>query len=181
MRWRRWYDHLDLAEADVGGFDAGGELAVGALQREEGHVAVARNLERCRLARFRRDVSVERSVDEGLVGAALLPDASVGAAFDEDGLVVARQHADVAGEGGDGGVPGGEPARVFTGKLRNGGARSCRVLRGQREAGSRVEPVARAASFTKLRRGKSGLTINGISVVRINADRLIHDGFPREQ
>jgi len=46
------------------------------------------------------------------VGAALLPDTGVDGAFDEDGVVVLGECADVSGEGGEGCVPGALPAGV---------------------------------------------------------------------
>ena len=82
------HDHLDLSEACFLNFVVCGKLAVGALELEEGHVAVAGY------------VGAELAVDEGLVGAALHPDALVDRAFDEDGLVVARHLLHVGGEDG---------------------------------------------------------------------------------
>jgi hypothetical protein len=54
------------------------------------------------------------------VGTALLPDAGVDSAFDEDGVGIVRGDADVAGEGGKRGVPGALPARVFAREYRCG-------------------------------------------------------------
>jgi len=98
-------DHLDLAEAHFGHFDGGGDLAGGfmtdgTLVGEEGHVVVAGDLEWGGGAVVLGDVLAEGSVDEAFVGAALLPDAGVDAAFEEDGAVIAGDEMDVAGECG---------------------------------------------------------------------------------
>jgi hypothetical protein len=62
------------------------------------------------------DVLAEGSVDEAFVGAALLPDAGVDAAFEEDRAVVTRDEVDVAGECGEGSVPGALPDGVVYGE-----------------------------------------------------------------
>src|SRR5260370_24558703 len=92
----------------------------GALESEEGHVVVAGGLEGCGCALHLGDVSAGGSVDEALVGAALLPDAGVDAAFDEDGAVVVGNDVDVAGECGDGGVPGALPAGIVSWRCGGG-------------------------------------------------------------
>jgi hypothetical protein len=119
-------DHLDLAVAAggadlVGEFDGGGELAVGLLLREEGHVVGAGDLERRGCAGGRGDVLGEGAVDEALLRGALLPDAGVDGALDEDGVVVAGHEVDVAGADGECGVPGGPPGRIGGGEVGIGG------------------------------------------------------------
>ena len=74
---------------------------------------------------WRGDVLCERAVDQAFLRAALLPDAGVDCAFDEDGVVVAGHGVDVAGEDGEGGVPGALPAGIGGGEAR-GGARCVR-------------------------------------------------------
>ena len=69
---------------------------------------------------MRGDILLERAVDQALLRSALLPDAGVGAAFDEDRVVVAGHGADVAGEDGERGVPGGGPCGVGGGEVRAG-------------------------------------------------------------
>ena len=58
----------------------------------------------------------EGAVDEAFVGAALLPDAGVDAAFEEDWAVVTGDDVDVAGECGEGGVPCALPNGVVYGE-----------------------------------------------------------------
>ena len=94
---------------------------------------------------LRGDVWRERAVDEAFVRAALLPDAGVDAAFDQDGLVVAGNGVDVAGEVGEGGVPGALPAGIVVGKARDVAAAG--GLRVRRTAAA--APAASAASLRK--------------------------------
>ena len=116
-------DHLDLAEANIGHLDGGGDLAGGfvadgALESEEGHVVVAGDIEwGGSVIVGLRDVLAEGPVDEAFVGAALLPDAGVDAAFEEDGAVVAWNCVNVAGEGGEGRVPSALADGVVDGRL----------------------------------------------------------------
>jgi hypothetical protein len=88
------------------------------LEGEEGHVVVAGDLEGGGGALHLSDVLAESSVDEALVGAALLPDAGVDSAFDEEGAVVAGDDVNVGREGGEGGVPGVLPVRIAGGEGR---------------------------------------------------------------
>jgi hypothetical protein len=69
------------------------------LEGEEGHVVVAGDLERSGPAGLLRNEGREGGVDEALVGTALLPDAGVDSAFDEDEVGIVGGDADVAGGG----------------------------------------------------------------------------------
>ena len=104
----------------VGELDGGGELAVGLLLREEGHVVVAGDFEGARSGGGGGDVLVECAVDEAFLRSALEPDAGVDCAFDEGGGVVAGHGVDVAGEDGEGCVPGALPAGIGGGEARGG-------------------------------------------------------------
>src|ERR1019366_9687475 len=75
----------------------------------------------------RRDVLLEGAVDLALLRRALQPDARVGAALYQHGMVVARHGADVARQDRERGVPGCGPGGVGGGEVRPGCA--CRGRR----------------------------------------------------
>ncbi len=95
-------------------------MAVVLLLGEEGHVVVAGDLDRTGDAHVDLDVAGKCAVDEALLWGTLQPDAGVDGAFDQDGAVEAGHGVNVAGEDGEGGVPGFLPCGIGGGKLRTG-------------------------------------------------------------
>lgn len=94
------HHHLYLPESRLRDLVRRGELPVGALELEEGPVAVPGH------------VGAELPIEKGLHRPALHPDAVVDGALDEDGTVELREHPDIAGQDAQGFVVGPLPAGV---------------------------------------------------------------------
>ncbi len=80
------HHHLDLTEARLKHLVIAGQLAIHALQFEEGHVAVARH------------VRTELAVNERFMRPAFHPDAGIVGPLDQHGAGIARHHLHIGGQ-----------------------------------------------------------------------------------
>lgn len=106
------------------------------LQREEGHVVVAGDLQGCRRTILRGDILCERAVDEAFVRATLLPDPGINSSFEQNRLLVTGNGLHVSREDGESSIPGARPAGIVARKHRvcRRAGRSCMGRRRQQRS-----------------------------------------------